>query len=138
VSIDANTAYSWLSYGNGKILVVSTSTVARKLIDVNSLAIVATTASFPAPTNGRGAFAQGKHWYGSGAELRWFDESGASGVVTFTSSPAPLNLLGIINDDTVLYCADNTRAILYRVNAATATEILPNLSTVGGISYLKN
>ena len=125
--------------GDGKLLVGTGSQSA--VIDAATFAQVGSTVVLGATQLGRTAFSSGRFWLTHGANLRWINASNAAtGLATFTSSPAPGALHGVVADANFVYAADNGNGRLYTVDSATAQENGSSVVAMGGtgIAYLKN
>lgn len=125
--------------GDGKLLVGTGSQSA--VIDAATFAQTGSTITLGATQLGRTAFSSGRFWLTHGANLRWINSSNAAtGLTTFTSSPAPGALHGVVADANFVYAADNGNGRLYTVDSATAQENGSSVVAMGGtgIAYLKN
>lgn len=145
VSIDGNAGISHIGAGNGLLCTSVSGTGVRKIIDAASLTVLGSSTAISGSQSGRTAFAGNRFWLTIGSQLRWieYDSAGPAvntGLATFAGgvNPLPSGLFGCVADATTVFALDNSASRLFRVNAATAAEIAPSITTPFNGAYLKN
>lgn len=137
VAVFSGAAITNIGFGGGKLCVGNGTQSA--VIDASTFAQVGSTVSLGGSQIGRTAFSQGRFWLTIGATLRYINASNATtGLASFTSSPTPGTLHGVVADANYVYAVDNGTGRIYTINASTATEDASSLVALASAAYLKN